>query len=143
MSLNTEFGIRIDTVSFDGYQSVEMRQAFRSAGVRARIISLDRSIERYTYLRECLYEGRIAIVESNKLLNELVALEWNQESNKVDHPPRGSKDIADAVCGAVWSAARSREVRSDGGFVDEEGQPIRTPSQRPEGRIRPLGPSRR
>ena len=53
------------------------------------------------------------------------------------------KDVADAVCGAVWSAARSREVRSDGGFVDEEGQPIRTPSQRPQGRIRPPGLPRR
>ncbi len=143
MGLTTEFGVQLHTVSFDGYQSVEMRQAFRSAGVRTKLISLDRSTEPYIHLRECLYEERIAIVESDKLLNELVALEWNRESDKVDHPPRGSKDIADAVCGAVWSAARSREVRSDGGFVDEEGQPIRTPSQRPEGRIRPLGPSRR
>jgi hypothetical protein len=143
MSLNTEFGIRIHTVSFDGFQSVEMRQAFRSAGVRARIISLDRSIESYTYLRECLYEGRIAIVESDKLLNELVALEWKRESDKVDHPPRGSKDVADAVCGAVWSAARSRDLRSSGGFVDGAGQPIRTPSQRPQGRIRPPGLPRR
>ena len=58
-------------------------------------------------------------MESDKLLNELVALEWNQESDKVDHPPRGSKDIADAVCGAVWLAAMSRELRNGGAFMDE------------------------
>ena len=143
MGLNTRFGLNIHTVSFDGYQSVEMRQAFRSAGVRTKLISLDRSIEPYSYLRVCLYEERIAIVESDKLRNELVALEWNQESDKVDHPPRGSKDIADAVCGAVWSAATSRELRNGGGFIDEAGQSTETRRQRPQGLVRPQGPQRR
>jgi hypothetical protein len=139
MSLCTEFGVQLHTVSFDSYESVEMRQAFRNSGINTRLTSVDRTIEPYTYLRECLYEGRIAIVESDTLLNELVALEWNQESNKVDHPPRGSKDVADAVCGAIWSAVRSRELRNGGGFIDDAGQPILTPRQRPQGRIRPPG----
>ncbi|MFP6749772.1 MAG: hypothetical protein VCD66_19530, partial [Alphaproteobacteria bacterium] len=143
MNLTTRFNVQIHTVSFDGYQSVDMQQAFRTAGIRTKLISLDRSAEPYNYLRDCLYEDRIAIVESNTLLNELVELEWDQRNNKVDHPPRGSKDVADAVCGAVWSAARSRELRNRGGFMDEQGQSIGSTRQRPPGYNRPAGRPRR
>jgi len=121
MDLVTRFNVPLHTVDFDGFQSVEMGQTFRGAGIRTKRISLDRTPEPYNYLRDCLYENRIAIVESDTLLNELVELEWDQRHGKVDHPPRGSKDIADAVCGAVWSAARSREQRNGGGFMNEAG----------------------
>lgn len=139
MSLITRYNINVHKISFDSYQSVDMRQAFRNAGVRSEVISVDRTIGPYTYLKECFYENRIAIVESPKLYEELVALELDQANEKVDHPPRGSKDIADAVCGAIWSAQRSRELRHEGGFIDESGQPLRTPRRRPEGRDRPSG----
>jgi hypothetical protein len=139
MNLTTKFNVQIHTVSFDGYQSVEMRQVFRTAGIRTKLISLDRSAEPYNYLRDCLYEDRITIVESNTLLNELVELEWDQRNNKDDHPPHGSKDVADAVCGAVWLAAWSREQRNGGGFMDEAGEFIRLPRQRPQGNNRPPG----
>ena len=37
------------------------------------------------------------------LFDELQRLEITK-ANKVDHPPGGSKDVADAVCGAVYMA---------------------------------------
>lgn len=43
------------------------------------------------------------------LYNELVQLERNNTNGKVDHPDggrRGSKDQADALCGAVYTASK-------------------------------------
>ncbi len=62
------------------------------------------------------------MVESETLLRELSQLEINEEKGKIDHPPRGSKDLADAVAAAVYAASQDRRVRSDTGPVDREGE---------------------
>jgi hypothetical protein len=45
------------------------------------------------------------------LMDEIVGLEKNATNGKIDHSPRGinSKDISDAVCGAVWNASQHAE----------------------------------
>ena len=43
------------------------------------------------------------------LYNELVQLEKDNNTGKVDHPPKGSKDTADALCGAVYTASSYAE----------------------------------
>ena len=81
-------------------------QIFRRRGLRADEQSVDRTSEPYEYLRECLYEGLLALVDSPTLQRELKQLERNPETGVIDHPPRGSKDVADAVCGAVFTACQ-------------------------------------
>jgi hypothetical protein len=39
----------------------------------------------------------------------LVNLERNIHTGKIDHPEKGSKDVADALCGATWMASQSAE----------------------------------
>ena len=98
-----------------------------------------------------MYQDRLAMVESEILRVELIQLERNAETNKIDHPPRGTKDLADAVCGAVYAASRSRLVRSQVGYRDPDGDPARRPAQkerpksnpRPKGGPRPGGSTRR
>ena len=43
------------------------------------------------------------------LTQELINLERNGNTGKVDHPDGGSKDAADAVCGALWNASKHAE----------------------------------
>ena len=46
---------------------------------------------------------------SKRLFDEFVDVERNINTGKVDHPPNGSKDMADAVCGAIWNASQNAE----------------------------------
>lgn len=139
------YGFNIKEITFDGFQSRDTIQALRKAGIRSRILSVDRDVEPYEYLRRCFYQGRIAMVESELLRQELAQLEFNAETQKIDHPPRGSKDLADAVCGAVYAAGHSRQVRAATGYRDQDGLPTHTQDAagRAERRPRPRSNRRR
>jgi hypothetical protein len=120
--MKTFYDFNLKQISFDGYQSRESIQALRKAGIWARERSVDRTTEPYDHLRRALYQDRVAIVESETLLRELSQLEINEEKGKIDHPPRGSKDLADSVAAAVFAASQDRRTRSDTGPVDREGE---------------------
>jgi hypothetical protein len=132
MQLVNRHGLEIHMISMDGYQSTDAMQIFRRRGIRTRDLSVDSSPEPYEHLRECLHEGRIAMVDSPTLRRELIQLERNPKTGLVDHPPRGSKDVADAVCGAIHAAASSRSIRGQAGYYDREGRPKRIPRPRPQ-----------
>lgn len=63
----------------------------------------------YQYLKSTIYEKRIDIFEMNLLRGELIDLERNINTGKVDHPVGGSKDTADALCGSVYNASLAAE----------------------------------
>lgn len=49
---------------------------------------------------------------SKLLAQELIDLERNGNTGKIDHPDggkTGSKDLSDAVCGALWNASQHAE----------------------------------
>ena len=50
-----------------------------------------------------IYEERIAMPRIPLLLEEMAELKI-MKNNRVDHPRKKSKDLADAVCGAVFGA---------------------------------------
>jgi hypothetical protein len=50
-----------------------------------------------------VYENRIAAPRIGLLKEELMELRIIKD-NKVDHPRKKSKDLADAMCGAVYNA---------------------------------------
>ena len=119
MELGTVHGFNISGVSYDGFQSGESIQRWRKAGLlNVRLVSLDRTTEAYDHFRRVLYQGRADIVSFGLLSKELLELEYNAEKDKVDHPPRGTKDVADAVAGAMLNASLTRAVRSQSGYVD-------------------------
>ena len=47
--------------------------------------------------------------DHNKAQRELIELERDAKTGKVDHPPRGSKDLADAIAGVVYGLTMRRE----------------------------------
>jgi hypothetical protein len=121
MQLKTHYRFNVRKISYDGYQSRESIQVLRKAGIRAQEMSVDRNTEPYDHLRSALYQDRVAMVENELLMQELSQLEINAEKGKVDHPPRGSKDLADAVAGAVFAASQDRGTRAKTGPVDSRG----------------------
>ncbi len=119
--LRDERGFNIDYVSMDGFQSTDTRQQLNRRRIRSELLSVDRDVLPYHDLREAIYEDRIEfppyMVKMRRgdtkteevLVKELTELV--DAGVKIDHPPRGSKDVADAVAGVCHTLMGSRRYR--------------------------------
>ena len=111
-----ENGFKIAAITTDTFQSVDTGQALASKGFNYSVVSVDRVdtdkiCKPYQYFRSTIYEERFVMFNNKLLVDELIGLERNNNTGKVDHGPSGinSKDVADAVCGATWRASRDAE----------------------------------
>lgn len=130
-SLKFTHGVDIVRVSFDGFNSADSMQMLRKSGIQTYYISVDRTTGPYDYLRRCFYEDRIAIPPNELLLDELVTLEYNEDANsgkgKVDHTETSSKDLSDALCGAIENARSSGRGRMLSGRTGQVSMRLTTP----------------
>jgi len=94
-------GFNIGLVTFDRWQSFDIQQELKAVGMRTDTVSVGK--KHYEDLAMMIYEERIAIPLISLLLDEMAELKI-MNNNKVDHPRKKSKDLADAVCGAVFNA---------------------------------------
>lgn len=101
-----DLGWNIKGVSFDGFQSADSKQQLLQAGYNASIISLDRTPDGYMYLKASINEKRISILQIPELETELINLEQNNMSGKVDHNVHNTKDLSDSLCGALFNASK-------------------------------------
>lgn len=86
--LKFELGWNIKAVSTDGYMGQFLRQQITAAGFSVvEYVSLDRKPDGYLTLQSILSEQRIALIKLKLLESELVRLERNNITGKVDHPP--------------------------------------------------------
>ena len=106
-------GFAIKGISTDSFQSVDTGQSLKSRGFNYEMISVDRVdsdhiCRPYQYLKSVIYEERLQMYENTLLTEELIGLERNNNSGKIDHSPSGinSKDSADALCGAIFNASK-------------------------------------
>jgi len=95
----------IAMVSADGYQSALLLQDIHKAGIKSELLSVDRDVNPYLNLKRAIYEKRIVLPNVLRLREELLNL--IEHGKKIDHPPGGSKDGADAVAGSTWMATSS------------------------------------
>jgi len=110
-------GFAIVSYSFDQFQSADNMQILEQHGIESNKVSPDRDQTIWRNLRDLAYEGRIRMPFSQLLLNEIEALSLFDK--KVDHPPTGSKDLADAfACSIVGAIAAGGEEDPDGAMVD-------------------------
>jgi hypothetical protein len=94
-------GFNIGMVSFDRWQSFDIQNELQAVGVRTETVSVAK--KHYEDLAMMVYEERVAMPMIPLLLEELSELKI-MKGNRVDHPRKKSKDLADAVCGAVFGA---------------------------------------
>ena len=100
MNLRRE-GFNIGMVTFDRWQSFDIQQELKAVGMRTDTVSVAK--KHYEDLAMMIYEERIAMPMIPLLLEEMSELKI-MKNNRVDHPRKKSKDLADAVCGAVFGA---------------------------------------
>ena len=106
--LRDVYGYPIKAVTYDGIFSIESIQQWRKAGMRTGNLSVDRTSAPYKNLRDAYNDNRIRMFNQDILIAELFDLEFDDDKDKVDHSVHGSKDIADAVCGAYYSLLTKR-----------------------------------
>jgi phage terminase large subunit-like protein len=119
-------GFNIRLVTFDRWRSDDMIDYLRDVGMRSEVLSVANS--HYTDLVMVISEGRLLGPNVPLLKEELVKLRI-MPNGKIDHPRTGSKDLADATCGAVYNAI-AHTSRYDGEEI--EIQTVSTLNRRPE-----------
>ena len=95
-------GFNIGMVSFDRWQSFDIQQELKQVGMRTDTVSVAK--KHYEDLAMLIYEERIAMPHIDLLLDEMSELKITDNGKRVDHPRKKSKDLSDAVCGAVFGA---------------------------------------
>lgn len=94
-------GINIGRVTTDQWNSVDFQKQLNSIGIKSDTLSVAR--REYDDLVLTVYDKRVILPSVEILLKELLQLKIIND-RKVDHPRSGSKDLADAVAGAVHNA---------------------------------------
>jgi hypothetical protein len=104
LSLKTR-GFNIRACTFDRWNSHDMMQQLKSYGINTELLSVSK--KHYDDMAMVVMEERLSGPAIKLLIDELLQLKIMRD--KVDHPRKGSKDLADAVCGAVYnSISRTR-----------------------------------
>lgn len=100
-------GFNIAGISRDQFQSEYMAQLLEAEGFKVDKISLDRTPDGYLATRSILLENRIDMLDCKLLQDELIHLQRDSITGKVDHPVGGAKDVADSFAGSLWNAVLS------------------------------------
>lgn len=82
-------GFNIIGISLDGFQSADMKQMLLTQGYDASIVSLDRTPQGYLALRSAMNDGRIGLIQIDLLEKELIELQRDVQTGKIDHPDSG------------------------------------------------------
>ena len=124
-----EQGFNIQGITTDTFQSYDTGQALIAKGYKYSVLSVDRVdtdhiCKPYQNFKSTIYEKRLEIYDSKTLIDEIIDLERNINTGKVDHPDGGRKDVCDAVCGALFNASKNAEQ-----FAFDYGENIDTTLQ--------------
>lgn len=84
-----KIGFNIVMISTDTFQSAEFHQILQDKGFTTQIRSLDRTPEGYHILREAMVEDRIEMIKHNKIEDELIHLQRDTSTGRLDHPANG------------------------------------------------------
>lgn len=112
---------RLKKVTYDGFQSTDTLQQLRKKRFEAENVSVDKTVLPYEDLREAIYERRIEFPKYMTYMNlgdtELVEVAYKEltelsvQKNKVDHPAKGSKDLADCLAAVTYTLMGDRQYR--------------------------------
>ncbi len=101
-------GFNIRLVTFDRWNSHDMMNQIKNYNISSEILSVSK--RHYEDMALGIMEERISGPDIKLLVDELLQLRIMRD--KVDHPRKGSKDLADAVCGSIFNAI-PRSSRGD------------------------------
>ena len=93
-------GFNIKLCTFDRWNSHDMMQQLKQYGINTETLSVAK--KHYDDMAMIVLEERLSGPTISLLIDELLQLKIMRD--KVDHPRKGSKDLADAVCGSIYNA---------------------------------------
>ena len=105
-----EYGIPLTWITYDSFQSTDSLQLLRQSGFITGNVSMDKSMLPYDILKTAIYDGRMHAPRHKLAQKELSALERDLKTGKIDHPPGGSKDVADAMAGVAYGLTMRRKI---------------------------------
>ncbi|NDB59245.1 hypothetical protein EB001_12435, partial [bacterium] len=105
-------GFNIKICTFDRWNSHDMMQQLKQYGINTETLSVAK--KHYDDMAMVVLEERLSGPNIKLLIDELLELRIMRD--KVDHPRKGSKDLADAVCGSIYNAISL--TRPDFGAVE-------------------------
>lgn len=94
-------GYNIKMVTFDRWESYDISKELREYGLNVERLSVAK--KHYTDMAMVVHEERLTGPLNEILIQELLQLRV-MPNDKIDHPTKGSKDLSDAVCGAIFNA---------------------------------------
>jgi hypothetical protein len=123
--MRDKLGYRVKLCTTDGFESTDFRQQMRQHRIATEVVSCDKSKLPYQDLHDAVMDERIAIPPY------FVALDWTDptpvdivyrelsmlqdDGKKIDHPPDGSKDVADALAGVTHDLMGGKRFHNRGG----------------------------
>lgn len=107
-------GFDLRLVTFDRWNSNDQIKYLRGVGINSEILSVAK--KHYEDLSWVVYDQRLLGPDVPLLRKELLQLHITP-NDKIDHPRTGSKDLADATCGAVHNAI-THTPRDDFGDIE-------------------------
>ena len=109
MQLRTA-GFKIRVCTFDRWNSHDMMQQLKAYGINTETLSVAK--KHYDDMAMVVLEERLVGPHIPLLIDELLQLKIMRD--RVDHPRKGSKDLADAVCGSIYNAISRTKFDSIG-----------------------------
>ncbi|MCH8156991.1 MAG: hypothetical protein IID18_04445, partial [Nitrospinae bacterium] len=103
-------GINIKGVTLDAFQSRDTIQQLRRKGIPSQVFSVDDDPKAYLLLRDTFYDKRIIIPSHDRLIEELKFLELDELKGRIDHLPRKSKDLSDALAAVAYNLSMNGEI---------------------------------
>lgn len=105
-----DLGLNIRWVTLDSFQSRDTIQILRTAHFMTGLQSVDTTALPYTILKSAFMDLRVRAPTHPRAQGELIQLEQDERTGKIDHPPDGSKDCSDAMAGAAYGVATRRDI---------------------------------
>lgn len=105
-----KLGLNLRWVTLDTFQSKDTMQLLRQQGLATGTLSDADNYAGYDFLKNAFYTSRVAAPEHEHARIELVSLEKDSKTGKIDHPPTGSKDCSDAMAGVAHTLTTRREI---------------------------------
>lgn len=119
-------GYRIESCTYDGYQSLSAMQALEKAGINAYYKSVTRNREAYDTTKDLLFQGRVDGYYDKELVLEMLGLDLVY-GDKIEARPGSRKDRADALVGSIHGTLKGEETKRQIKSVAEVGSMFSNP----------------
>lgn len=100
-------GFSIGRCTYDNFQSASSIQELNKMGIESERLSIDKDLSCYETLKDGICSGKVRYYRNDDFIYEVRRLELIK-GKKIDHPQGGSKDVADAVAGAVYNCVTNQ-----------------------------------